>query len=133
MDMANQPKSVKNLSTAELIAVNVPHITAVLNTALRFGLPSWAVVEMSKNLAGKTTFVELLALVKSDLDQQVGWLTLVIWVVLLGLAGGAIWYARYKTRYLSARVAQLERAIDKSRTSSGLGEDGSTHPRDKTE
>jgi hypothetical protein len=121
------------LTKTDVLAVYFPHITRNINTAIRWGFPSWAAVRISEHLAGKVTFVELIGLVKEDLCDQVGWLSIITWVILSALATGATMYARQKTRYLSNRIAQLESSIDPNRTSSGLMSDGTTHPRDKTE
>lgn len=89
----------------------------------------WGILD---SLAGRTTDVSV------SLKGAISLLADLKFAVTITLAGAAAAWAaierwlRHRTiRNLQSRIRELETAVDPGRTSSGLTEKGTTHPRDK--
>jgi len=88
-----------------------------------------------KELAGKET----LALIKAGISYDTGcgsvsWISAVLLIIcIFGIGYGLIqrWMRSKQIQMYTAHVQQLERLIDKKRSSSNLTSKGNTNPRDK--
>lgn len=116
------------------------NLTVAFKTLVTAVVTGLTIVYSIKYLAGQTTKVDAAIDVGGKLAEALGDLAPKWWlqlgtILVLGINWRAT--ARYKNinkslvTQLSEKTKRLEKALDPNRSSSGLGEDGETHDRDK--
>lgn len=129
-------QKLKALRTSRLAS----NLTAVIRTCVIAAVTGLTIVFSIKYLAGQTTKVDAAVDVGGQLAEALlelapkWWMQLGTMVV---LAISLRTVARYRginaslVSQVSAKTKKLEKHFDPTRSSSGLGEDGETHDRDK--
>lgn len=116
------------------------NVAATLRTLIKYVSICGAVVWSVSFLAGNTTKVDAVVDVCGNLKDVLAELVPAWWVQLVSIAVLALgWRSNARLRTVSAqqvkRISDLtkaaELASDPTRSSSGLGEDGETHERDR--
>lgn len=107
----------------------INHFFSLLSLLIKVGLPMWAIVEVTGNLAGQQTLASIVV----DIFGQGGDKP---WEIAagIGLGGWALverHHRKTKTAYLTERLRKYEKLHDPDRTSSNLTATGDTNPVDE--
>lgn len=129
MTNSNAEKPQRHITKNGLLALTISSISSALNLAIKFGAPSWAVVEIFRVAAGKTTVIQVFsnafdAIGPSTMEVIIGGL-LTAWAVTENFL------RKHKTKALARRIRELEERLDSNRQSSGLTSTGATNPGDR--
>ena len=111
-----------------LLVHAVDKIYSLLALVVKFGFPSWVIVSVAKELAGKTTLANVAISVFKGYTALV-WLLIPAAAVVWALVERDL--RKRKTAYLYRRIKHLEQKLDPNRSSSALMEAGDTNPTDK--
>ena len=106
----------------------VDKIYSLLALALKLGFPSWVIVRVTEELAGKTTLANVAINIFRGYNPRV-WLLILMVVITWALVER--WLRKRKTVYFQQRIKQLEKHLDPNRSSSMLTEAGDTNPKDR--
>lgn len=123
-----QPRENGEIARGDMALFLIDRAYSLVAIALRYGIPSYAAIQIAKVLAGKTTLANIaLSFAQNNSDQ----LQYFVWGILILWALAERWLRRQKTRFLHRRILDCEKRLDPDRSSSHLTEAGETHPNDK--